>query len=600
MRLVFCAILSATFMLAACQSAEPETAGPPLGVWVWEAEEAESRLEIRISEENDIWRAQVQSAPAEIIAEGSRLSIKAPLGQSFSGEVSTDRKMITGRWHQPGTELAYSEMVTLVSIPLTGEKRWEGKVDLQPRPFRVFLDVFEDETDGISAVIRNPERNEIMRATRFRIESGDKGQWALVAGSGERQIRQSLGFVDGQLQLDHNWFAAPLALRPATSSDLTRYYARDLEREPITYSPPAALDDGWNVARAEDAGFDTAALDALVAELSQLDPRSPRPRLLHALLVAYKGQLVMEEYFYGHDRNTVHDTRSLGKVFAPVLVGALQQQRFAIDAEDRPIPGVLATAGERLDDPRKAGVSLAQLMSFTSGLDCDDNRDSPGSEDRLWSQQDEDDFWLYTAKLALLHEPGTRYAYCSASINLVGARLREVGEQPINELFDEMIARPLGFGPYHWSVAPNGAAYLGGGPYMRPRDILKIGAMHAANGQWNGQQILDPLWVDESTSTFIDITPETTGTTQEVFDNYYSGGGVAYEWSTDEIRVGDRSYKSYAASGNGGQVLVVVPELDLTVLLMGGNYRQYGIWGRWRDDLIGGHIIPAISKSNSR
>jgi hypothetical protein len=26
-----------------------------------------------------------------------------------------------------------------------------------------------------------------------------------------------------------------------------------------------------------------------------------------------------------------------------------------------------------------------------------------------------------------------------------------------------------------------------------------------------------------------------------------------------------------------------VPELDLVVVFTGGNYRQGGIWGRWRD-----------------
>jgi hypothetical protein len=40
----------------------------------------------------------------------------------------------------------------------------------------------------------------------------------------------------------------------------------------------------------------------------------------------------------------------------------------------------------------------------------------------------------------------------------------------------------------------------------------------------------------------------------------------------------------------------VVPELDLAVVMTGGNYGQGGIWTRWRDQIVGGAIIPAIDR----
>jgi len=54
------------------------------------------------------------------------------------------------------------------------------------------------------------------------------------------------------------------------------------------------------------------------------------------------------------------------------------------------------------------------------------------------------------------------------------------------------------------------------------------------------------------------------------------------------------SYAAYGMSGNGGQLLVVVPELDLAVVFTGGNYGQGGIWNKWRDQMIPEQIIPAI------
>lgn len=592
---VFSPVIVCAMLMSAPGIALSAQTKAPIGLWVWSAETEAATHSVSVELVNGKWWGSVDGKPASVASSGRAVTLEAPGGQGFVGRLADDESRIQGHWTQPSSHLGYGEMITPTVLAALDKNRWGARVALQPRPFRIFLDVFVDEDGNVSAVVRNPERNEIMRATRFRVEADGERRWLLVAGSGDREIRQSLQETDDGLELHHSWFDNPLTLSRANAKNNVGYFPRDPATESLQYTPPVELDDGWKVTTAEDAGFDSAALDTLVTELSSADPRNQRPRLIHALLVARKGQLVFEEYFHGYNRETPHDARSLGKVFAPVLVGALQQQGNAIDADVRPIPDVLAAAGEEVDDPRKSDITLAHLMTFSSGLDCDVNDpDSMGGEDRMWEQQQEDDFWLYTARLQMHHEPGERYAYCSGSINLVGASLRAAAGKPIVALFDELIAEPLTFGYYHWNLAPNGAAYLGGGPYMRPRDILKIGAMFAADGVWDGQQVIDPSWVQESTTAAIDITPETTGMTPEDFGNSYFGGAAAYEWRVDEVRAGNTGYESYEATGNGGQVLLVVPDLDLAVLFMGGNYRQGGIWGRWRNEIVGGHIIPAM------
>jgi hypothetical protein len=65
------------------------------------------------------------------------------------------------------------------------------------------------------------------------------------------------------------------------------------------------------------------------------------------------------------------------------------------------------------------------------------------------------------------------------------------------------------------------------------------------------------------------------------------------------LRSGDRLIDAYAATGNGGQLLIVVPAFDLAVVFTGGNYRQGGIWSRWGNELVGGHIIPATGRGKA-
>ncbi|MEO1483670.1 MAG: serine hydrolase domain-containing protein [Myxococcota bacterium] len=569
---------------------------PPLGLWVFSVEATRNDFVLTIERTGDRWLAAVDGESTPIEVDGTRVTVRGPAGQSFDGQRAEDGQRIDGYWEQPATTLAYSRIVTKMILERVAPDRWRGEVSAQPRPFAVFLDIFKTDRDGVAAVIRNPERNEIL-ASRFRLEAEGQDRWGLFAGRGENQLRVELhrhGIAE--LRLFHPWFGDAILLRPATARDAQRYFPR-APAPTYRHVPPAQTGDGWSVIGSDEPGVDRGILNALVQALATEDPRSRRPRLVHSMVVAYRGRLLFEEYFYGHDRNSRHDTRSMAKVFGPIMIGALRQQGSDIDPEDTPVADVLAGAGEAPSDPRKREITLGHLMSYSSGLDCDGVRPSQGSEDAMWSQKREANLWRFTARLPLIYDPGTRYAYCSGSINMAAASITAKSGLPLYETFDRLIAEPLNFGTYHWNLAPNGEGYLAGGVYMSPRDILKLGVLYTAGGTWHGRRILSADWITESTAPRIPISPETTRLSQSEFDDNYWGGEQAYVWRRDVVKAGDTTYASYEATGNGGQILLVVPDLELAVVLTGGNYRWGSIWGRWRDELVGTYVIPAIRSS---
>ena len=67
-----------------------------------------------------------------------------------------------------------------------------------------------------------------------------------------------------------------------------------------------------------------------------------------------------------------------------------------------------------------------------------------------------------------------------------------------------------------------------------------------------------------------------------------------YMWHRHVLRACGLSYQEYEASGNGGQFIMVLPELDLTVAFTAGNYGQYGIWRKFRDELVTQFVLPAV------
>jgi hypothetical protein len=52
----------------------------------------------------------------------------------------------------------------------------------------------------------------------------------------------------------------------------------------------------------------------------------------------------------------------------------------------------------------------------------------------------------------------------------------------------------------------------------------------------------------------------------------------AYAWHLNQLRSGDRTYREYEASGNVGQLLMMIPELELVFVFTAGNCGQGGIW----------------------
>jgi len=306
---------------------------------------------------------------------------------------------------------------------------------------------------------------------------------------------------------------------------------------------------------------------------------------------------VLEEYFFGHDRDTPHDMRSAGKTFSSVMLGAEIQRGVQLSADTKLYPLLSATGPFAHPDPRKNTITLAQLMTHNSGLACDDNDDnSPGGEEAVQSQRQTPDWWKYTLDLPMAHDPGTRYAYCSPGINLMGAALSAATHVWLPQLFDETVARPLQWSRYWWDLMPDGEGYLGGGVFVRPRDMLKLGQAYLDGGVWNGKRIVSKAWTIESTASHAIISPQTTGLSEDDFRNSYFPGEDGYAWHLSTLHAQGHDYRAYGASGNGGQLLVVVPELDLVVGFTGGNYGQGLIWNAWRDKLIPERIIPATTR----
>lgn len=523
--------------------------------------------------------ASIGGITAPVTQSGDEVRVTMAGGQgTFRGHWSADHARVDGFWVQPPTALrsAYASPVTL-SRSQPGV--WMGTVNPHAERLSQYLKIEQGADGALRAFLRNPEANLTREHWMTVALDGD----AVTFGDPARprwQLHASYDEETGQLQV--NWQG--IGVFPFTRRDRAHalgFYASTPPAGTPNWQAPLTLDDGWATDAPAPSGFDTKRLDALLARLQQSeDAGTPQ---VQSLLIAHRGKLVVERYFHGFDADISHDSRSAGKTFAPLLVGLAMAQDKTL-RPSTPIRALLpAYRGAFGNDPRKARITVANLMTMTSGLACDDGDDtSPGNEDTMQSQQAQADWYRYTLALPMVREPGgDKAVYCSAGINLLGAVVAKATGAWLPDFFRRTVADPLQMRDYHINLMPSGDAYLAGGIYLRPRDMLKLGQLYLDGGEWHGKRVVDRAWVQASTSEHSAFTP----------DHRYG-----YGWHLHTMTVNGRAYREYAAEGNGGQFLIVVPELELVVGIQAGNYGDFATWYKLQD-LVPTFVIPALEAS---
>jgi CubicO group peptidase (beta-lactamase class C family) len=345
---------------------------------------------------------------------------------------------------------------------------------------------------------------------------------------------------------------------------------------------PAATDDGWRTGRPADVGIDREPIAALVRAIAEGDlPRT------HSVLVARHGQLVVEEYFYGFDRRIPHDMRSASKSVTSTLIG--------LAIRDGYIAGTSATALSFFPryhryatwDPRKADITIRHLLTMSSGLDANDSDPrSVASESAYQSQVVQPDWIKLALDAPMVADPGTRVVYGGANPLILGGILAAVVNEPVEWFAHRTLFAPLGIRRYKFFLDPTGVPYMGGGLFLRPRDMVKYGQLYLDDGVWQGTRIVSEEWIRESWASYGRLEP---------LDR--NGHQYGYLWWHHRYDVDGQTIETVEARGNGGQYIFVVPTLDLVVVITAGNYRGGLRMTRQPEAILQRYILPAVLPS---
>ena len=310
--------------------------------------------------------------------------------------------------------------------------------------------------------------------------------------------------------------------------------------------------DQWSLTPAAEVGMDAAILANTVARL-------PADHGLSSMLVMRQGKPVLEQYWNGNDKDSLHDLRSATKSITSLLMGIAIDQKL-VGGVGEPLSQHLGALYPNAPAFQQ-GVTLRDMLTMSSGLDCDDwVASSPGNEEKMYKQTD----WVkFYTSLPAIRPPGSLTRYCTGNPVALGRVIALAAKQAIPAFANDKLFGPLGMSAVKWAQFDQGSQTdTGGHLMMRPRDMIKLGQLALQKGMWNGRQLVSAAWLEESMRQH----------TQYVGMPLRNGYG--YLWWRGVEKVNGKSYDMVFANGNGGQYIIIVPALEIVAVFTGENYNS--------------------------
>jgi CubicO group peptidase (beta-lactamase class C family) len=255
-------------------------------------------------------------------------------------------------------------------------------------------------------------------------------------------------------------------------------------------------------------------------------------------------------------------TFSVAKSYLAILAGIALDRGLIHDLDD-PVRGYALDDG--FESAQNRAITWRHLLQQTSEW-----------QGTLWGKPDSVDHNRDVGKSELgraqkgqprpLGAPGTVWEYNDVRVNRLALALLHVFRTPLADVLRRDVMRPIGASP-HWSWEPYcnawvdvdgrrmpsvpGGSHWGGGLWMSTRDHARFGLLVQRRGQWGGERVVSPSWIDELRRP-CPLNPQY---------------GLLWWLNTGRVSLPSAPETSFAARGAGSNVIWIDPEHDLVVVV---------------------------------
>ena len=346
-------------------------------------------------------------------------------------------------------------------------------------------------------------------------------------------------------------------------------------RQTAAYFPPAHQ---WERRAPAEAGLDPALLDAAVKfAMANETPRPKDQRIDQATTFGARepfdtpigpmkergpvsGLIIRNGYLVAQwgDPDRVDMTHSVTKTFLSTVASLAVQKGLIKDVTDR-ARGYMPPGVDLFDAPHNQTITWEHLLRQTSDWQGTmwgkpDWADRPEGEPSQWPNRK-------------LYEPGTRWKYNDARVNVLSLALLHVYRRALPDVLREEIMEPIGASStWQWHGYDNawvdingqrlqsvsGGGHWGGGMFINAWDMARFGYLFLRNGRWGNRQLVSEQWIRQAR------TP-TTSNDQYGYMNWYLNTGRKSVPATPE--------SSVRFVGNGPNNVYIDWDNDLIVVV---------------------------------
>lgn len=349
----------------------------------------------------------------------------------------------------------------------------------------------------------------------------------------------------------------------------------------VEYAPSPG--NAWEVSTPEAQGLDPMLVAELYLDATGLST-------LYGLLVIKNGHLIAEKYFNEGSMTQKALLQSASKSYTSALVG-IALDRGCLSSVDQKMMQFFPELADRIVDPRKREISIRHLLQMRSGYPWEE------TDRAYWDAFLYGDLVRLIVDFPLISDPGTAFHYSNLSSHLLGVIVARACDTDLRSFAQEHLFSALGAEIGEWIRDRDG--YYVGAAEMRftARDAAKFGRLYLDGGEYGGKHVVPADWVRESLQRYsTDVT--SGGIESGAVGRYLRHIGYGYQWWSATAGEHDLNL----AWGHGGQLIVLVDDLDLIVVATAYPfYKQHDdeSWRHERANLnVVGKFIASLPKGD--
>ena len=262
------------------------------------------------------------------------------------------------------------------------------------------------------------------------------------------------------------------------------------------------------------------------------------------LVVVQDGAVRLERYGLRFQPDGRWTSFSVAKSLTSTLVGAA-----IADGAIRNIDDPVADYIEELRGSAYDGVTVAQLLTMTSGIAWNEDYDDPESDVARFDTQVVESGKIavatYMATLPRAHPAGQVWNYSTGETNLIGVLVSRATGKPLADYLSEKVWQPYGMQQdASWLLGTDGHEISGCCIQASVRDFARFGQFILDGGMADGAPVLPDGWLADATRKQVDYGAP--------------GEGYGYQWWTWDDG-------SFQADGIFGQGIFIDPARKLVI-----------------------------------